>query len=108
LITARSNYVARGDNYPDTGGESAFTINHNQCSQSVRIRSNREYHVIAKDLGVPSSTLYSWVEAHQKEGKEAFPGKGYLKPSDAEIAQLKKDRAIAREEVSSGITPKTA
>lgn len=62
------------------------------------LSSNRGYHAIAKDLGLPSSTLYSWVEAHQKDGKEAFPGKGHLKPSDAEVAQLRKELAIVREE----------
>ena len=62
------------------------------------LTSNRGYSEIAKDLGVPVSTLHSWVESHQKDGKEAFPGKGYLKPSDAEFAQLRKELAIVREE----------
>lgn len=62
------------------------------------LTSGRGYGEIAKDLGVPSSTLYTWVEAHQKAGKEAFPRKGHLKPSDAEVAQLRKELAIAREE----------
>lgn len=39
-----------------------------------------------------------WVLAHKKEGEEAFPGKGNFKPSDAEIAQLRRDLATAREE----------
>lgn len=62
------------------------------------LTSNCGYKGIAQDLGVPTSTLVSWVEAHQKNGKEAFPGKGHLKPSDQEVAQLRKELAIAREE----------
>jgi transposase len=62
------------------------------------LSSNRGYIEISKDLGVPSSTLHSWVEAHQKDGKEAFPGKGHLKPSDAEVLQLRKELAHVREE----------
>jgi transposase len=62
------------------------------------LTSNRDCKGIAKDLGVPTSTLASWVEAHQKNGKEAFPGKGHLKLSDQEVAQLRKELAIAREE----------
>lgn len=62
------------------------------------LSSNRGYSEIAKDLGIPSSTLHSWVEAHQKDGKEAFPGKGHIKESDEEVAQLRKELAIAREE----------
>jgi len=65
---------------------------------SLCLSSDRGYSEIAKDLGVPSSTLHSWVEAHKKDGKEAFPGKGHLKASDAEVAQLRKELAIAREE----------
>jgi transposase len=62
------------------------------------LTSNLGYPKIAKDLGVPCSTLHSWVETHQKNGKEAFPGKGHVKASDAEVAQLRKELAILREE----------
>jgi|SRR5579864_1488585 len=62
------------------------------------LNSNRGYIAIAKNLGIPHSTLYSWVEAHQKDGKEAFPGKGLLKASDKEMADLRKELAIVREE----------
>jgi transposase len=60
--------------------------------------SDKSRKAISEDLGIPSSTLASWVEADEMDGKEAFPGKGHLKPSDAEIAQLRKELAIAREE----------
>ncbi len=39
-----------------------------------------------------------WVESHKRDGAEAFPGKGYLKPGEAEWAQLRKELSIAREE----------
>lgn len=60
--------------------------------------SNKSRKAIAEDLGIPTSTLASWLGADQRDGEEAFPGKGHLKPSDAEIAQLRKELAIAREE----------
>jgi transposase len=62
------------------------------------LSSNKGYVEISKDLGVPTSTLHSWVEAHQKDGIEAFPGKGRLKPSDEEVAYLRKELAHVREE----------
>lgn len=67
---------------------------------SVRLylESGRGYKEISEELGIPHSTLASWVEIHKREGAEAFPGKGYLKPTDAEIAQLRKELAIAKEE----------
>jgi transposase len=62
------------------------------------LTSNRGYIEIAKDLGIPLSTLHSWVEAHRKDGKEAFPGKGHLKPSEVEVAELRKKLAMVTEE----------
>lgn len=60
--------------------------------------SDKSRKALAEDLGIPSSTLASWVESERRDGEEAFPGKGHLKASDAEIAQLRKELAIAREE----------
>ena len=67
---------------------------------SVRLflGSGRSIREISIELGVPFATLTSWVESHKKEGIEAFPGKGNLKPSDAEVSQLRRELAIAREE----------
>ena len=65
---------------------------------NLYLKSNRPCNEIAKNLGVPPSTLYSWIEAKQRDGKEAFPGKGHLKGSDAEVAKLRKELADVREE----------
>jgi transposase len=59
---------------------------------------NKSRKAIAEDLGIPASTLSSWIEADQRDGEEAFPGKGNQKVSDAEVAQLRKELAIVREE----------
>lgn len=69
-----------------------------QNAVQLCLKNNCAYSGIARDLGVPTSTLASWVEAYQRDGKEAFPGKGYQKASDAEVSQLHKELAIAREE----------
>jgi transposase-like protein len=53
---------------------------------------------ISRELGIPSATLAGWVQSYEKDKEEAFPGKGYLKPSEAEIGQLRKELSIAREE----------
>ncbi len=52
----------------------------------------------ADELGIPFSTLVGWVDDHKKGGTEAFPGKGNIKPSDAEVMNLRKELAIVREE----------
>ena len=65
---------------------------------NLYLNGNRSYDQIAEELGMPGATLASWVEKHKKDGAEAFPGKGNLKPSDAEVMQLRKELAIVREE----------
>ncbi len=62
------------------------------------LESGESYKKVSENLGIPCPTLASWVSSHKKEGEEAFPGKGYLKASDAEVAQLRRELAIAREE----------
>ena len=65
---------------------------------NLYLSSSRAYGQVSKELGIPTGTLVTWVQGHKRDGVEAFPGKGYLKPSDAEIAQLRKELAIVREE----------
>jgi len=62
------------------------------------LESGRGPKQVSDELGIPSSTLMSWAENHKKEGEQAFPGKGCIKPSDAEVVQLRKELAIACEE----------
>jgi transposase len=67
---------------------------------SVRLylASRRSYKQVSRELGIPDTTLRGWVNKHQKDGSEAFPGKGNLKPTDAELARLRKELQIAQEE----------
>lgn len=62
------------------------------------LKSDRTINEIASELGIPKDTLGGWVAKHKTHGDQAFPGKGNLRPEDAEIAKLKKELAIAREE----------
>ena len=62
------------------------------------LESGRTYKQIGDELGIPDTTLAGWVSDYKKDGATAFPGKGQLKPADEEVAQLRKELAIAREE----------
>jgi transposase-like protein len=65
---------------------------------NLYLTSGRPYEQVSNELGIPVGTLVTWVQSHKKDGGEAFPGKGYLKPSDAEVMNLRKELAIVREE----------
>jgi transposase len=62
------------------------------------LESGRGYKQVSEELGIPEGTLVTWLASYQKEGAQAFPGKGHLKPSESEMAVLRKELAIAREE----------
>ena len=65
---------------------------------NLHLEKGRTAKEISQELGIPKSTLVSWIDTHTKEGEGAFPGKGYLKSSDVQMVQLRKELSIAREE----------
>lgn len=55
--------------------------------------SGKKLEEIARDLGVPKSTLYVWVQEFKEHGENSFVGSGQLKPCNEEIYRLKKQLA---------------
>ncbi len=51
---------------------------------------------VARDLGVDANTLHKWRREQEQHGGQAFPGKG--KSHDEELAQLKRENALLRQE----------
>ena len=51
---------------------------------------------VARDLGVDANTLHKWKRAQEQHGAQAFPGTG--KSHDEELAQLKREVALLRQE----------
>ena len=45
----------------------------------------------ARDLDVHENVLRKWVREASTDPQEAFPGKGVMKPEQAEIERLKKE-----------------
>ncbi len=63
--------------------------------EAVNLVINEGYSVreASERLGIGLSTLSKWVSAFKEHpnGAEAFPGKGYLKPADAELKAVQKE-----------------
>lgn len=57
------------------------------------LESGRTIAQISADLGIADNTLFNWKKKYLEDAKNAFPGKGRLKPEDEELR--KKDREIA-------------
>ena len=45
----------------------------------------------ARDLDIGASVVGRWVRENQADKKHAFPGRGQMKPDDAEVARLKRE-----------------
>lgn len=59
---------------------------------------NKSMTLLANDLGIPLTTLSTWIKEFKENGEESFPGSGKLKPCNEEIYQLKKELASVKQE----------
>ncbi len=66
--------------------------------EAVRLlnTSGRNGHELEKELGIGSGMIYRWRRELGQHGPQAFPGNGL--PRDEELARLRKENAILREE----------
>ena len=53
---------------------------------------------VASNLGIRPELLYRWRSEMKREGSKAFPGKGNLKPGEAEVAALRRELEQTRME----------
>jgi transposase len=52
----------------------------------------------ARDLGIHQTLLGRWKKQFEESPVEAFPGKGHLRPQDEELARLRRENEILRQE----------
>ena len=52
----------------------------------------------ARDLGISQNVVSRWVRESTAYKAQAFPGRGVMKPEDAEIARLKRELAKTKAE----------
>lgn len=55
--------------------------------------SGKKLEEVARNLGIPKSTLYCWTREFKEHGESSFPGSGQLKPCNEEIYRLKRQLA---------------
>ena len=53
---------------------------------------------IERDLGISQGIISRWKRELRKDGDQAFPGKGRLKPDDDELRRLKRENERLRRE----------
>jgi transposase len=52
----------------------------------------------ARDLGINENMLHRWRRQFGQDSESAFPGKGHLKPEQAELGRLRRELADVTEE----------
>ena len=52
----------------------------------------------AKDLGIGPNVVSRWVREARADELQSFPGRGVMKPDDAEVARLKRELAKVKAE----------
>jgi transposase len=69
-------------------------------SDAVRLvqESERAISDIARDLGIRRELLYKWKRELEADPKNAFPGKGNLKPEQDQLRQLQQELKRVTEE----------
>src|SRR5579885_3665920 len=60
--------------------------------------SGKSQSQIARDLGIPDSTLSHWCLREASDGNDAFPGSGHLPPLEEENRRLQRENELLRQE----------
>jgi len=68
--------------------------------EAVRLvtEEGRKAAEVARNLGLHVNLIYLWKKQLAEDPKEAFPGLGNLKSSDAELRQLQRELSDVKEE----------
>ena len=62
------------------------------------VEKGRGVTEVAKGLGIPAGSLYTWIKKYKAENQSAFPGKGNLTPEAEELRKLRRELAGVTEE----------
>jgi transposase len=60
--------------------------------------SDKSAATVEEELGITPGLLSRWKRKQDKNGSDAFPGKGRLLPDQEKMRQLEKENAILRQE----------
>jgi len=75
-----------------------FTKDFKEDAVRLVIEGGRKVSAVARGLGINENMLHRWKREQREAGVRAFPGKGYLRPQDEEMRQLKRENEDLREE----------
>jgi len=54
------------------------------------LEQGKKLEEVARNLGIPKATLYTWIQEFRSNKEEGFRGSGNVKPCNEEVVRLKK------------------
>ncbi len=72
-------------------GERRFTDDYKKEMVKLVTELGKKPTEVAEDIGVSATSVRRWVRQYTLHGEDAFPGKGKLRPADAEQKALEKE-----------------
>ena len=79
-------------------GKKRFTPEYKEEIIKLVTESKKKMSEVAKDIGVTATSIRRWIRQYSEYGKNAFPGKGYLRTEDDKIRKLMRDNIDLKEE----------
>lgn len=69
--------------------------------EAVRLaeESDKPTTQIARELGIRQNQIYKWRKLLEIKGETAFPGTGQVTDADDETIKLRRELAVAKEEI---------
>lgn len=87
------------------GPEEAVTQQRKKYSKAFKLEtlelartSDKSDSQLERELGLGKGCLYNWRKQLERDGDQAFPGKGHLKADDEYIRKLERELEIVRQE----------
>lgn len=68
-----------------------------QVAQRI-LSGEKTIREMSDELGIHYTTVRDWVRNYKRDGENAFPGSGNLKPEDEELRRLRRQVADLKEE----------
>jgi len=80
------------------GKNNRFTTEYKKEIIKLVTERRKKISELAKDIGVTSTSVRRWIKQYSEYGKDAFPGKGNLRPEDEKIRKLLRENIDLKEE----------
>lgn len=81
-----------------TGTRRRFSPDFKREAVQMVLSGKHSLAQVARDLDLRPDMLRRWRKQYEEDPRQAFPGKGHLKPQDEEMRQLRREVARLREE----------